>query len=157
MHATHEYMTARMWLPHLSLSLCLSYSSPFLSVCFHTCRMVPHKTARGVAALERMKVFEGVPAPYDKVKRMVVPDALQPLRLQKGHKFCELGDLSTSVSVVWSCGFLLVVCACACQCVCCSHHTCRGAKFLVSWATCPALCIFRAVSSALWSMFRKGA
>jgi len=60
--------------------------------------MVPHKTARGVAALERMKVFEGVPAPYDKVKRMVVPDALQPLRLQKGHKCCALGDLSTSVS-----------------------------------------------------------
>ncbi|KAF5831881.1 ribosomal protein L13a component of cytosolic 80S ribosome and 60S large subunit [Dunaliella salina] len=59
--------------------------------------MVPHKTARGEAALERMKVFEGVPAPYDKVKRMVVPDALQPLRLQKGHKFCQLGDLSTSV------------------------------------------------------------
>jgi hypothetical protein len=62
--------------------------------------MVPHKTPRGVAALERMKVFEGVPTPYDKVKRMVVPDALQPLRLQKGHKFCELGDLSASVSAM---------------------------------------------------------
>lgn len=59
--------------------------------------MVPHKTARGAAALERMKVFEGVPTPYDKVKRMVVPDALQALRLQKGHRFCQLGDLSTTV------------------------------------------------------------
>merc|ERR1711939_185878 len=28
--------------------------------------MVPHKTARGKAAMERLKVFEGVPAPYDK-------------------------------------------------------------------------------------------
>merc|ERR1711977_350570 len=35
--------------------------------------MVPHKTARGKAAMERLKVFEGVPAPYDKKKRMVVP------------------------------------------------------------------------------------
>lgn len=60
--------------------------------------MVPHKTARGQAAMERMKCFEGVPAPYDKVKRMVVPDALQPLRLQQGHKFCQLGTLSTYVS-----------------------------------------------------------
>ena len=61
-------------------------------------RMVPHKTKRGAAALERMKVFEGVPPPYDKVKRLVVPDALKVLRLQHGHRFCKLGDLSASVS-----------------------------------------------------------
>ncbi|KAL6745975.1 ribosomal protein L13a component of cytosolic 80S ribosome and 60S large subunit [Haematococcus lacustris] len=59
--------------------------------------MVPHKTKRGAAALERMKVFEGVPAPYDKVKRMVVPEALHVLRLQHGHRFCKLGDLAASV------------------------------------------------------------
>lgn len=35
--------------------------------------MIPHKTARGAAALERLKVFEGVPPPYDKQKKMVVP------------------------------------------------------------------------------------
>ena len=29
--------------------------------------MIPHKTPRGAAALERMKSFEGIPAPYDKV------------------------------------------------------------------------------------------
>lgn len=39
--------------------------------------MVPHKTARGAAALDRLKVFEGIPAPYDKLKRVVVPDALR--------------------------------------------------------------------------------
>lgn len=74
------------------------------------CSMVPHKTKRGDAALERMKVFEGVPTPYDRVKRMVVPDALQVLRLQHGHRFCKLGDLATSVSV----GFLLSLSTCVC-------------------------------------------
>jgi large subunit ribosomal protein L13Ae len=39
--------------------------------------MIPHKTKRGVAALERLKAFEGIPAPYDKMKRMVIPDALK--------------------------------------------------------------------------------
>lgn len=63
------------------------------------CSMVPHKTKRGAAALDRMKAFEGVPPPYDKVKRMVVPDALQVLRLQHGHRFCRLGDLASSVRV----------------------------------------------------------
>jgi len=59
--------------------------------------MVPHKTKRGAAALERLKVFEGVPPPFDKVKRLVVPDALQVLRLQHGHRFCKLGQLAQSV------------------------------------------------------------
>eukprot|EP00882_Tetradesmus_deserticola_P016961 GHRQ01018146.1.p2 GENE.GHRQ01018146.1~~GHRQ01018146.1.p2 ORF type:complete len:101 (-),score=53.95 GHRQ01018146.1:215-517(-) len=59
--------------------------------------MVPHKTARGAAALERLKCFEGVPPPYDRVKRLVVPDALQVLRLQHGHRFCKLGALAQSV------------------------------------------------------------
>lgn len=59
--------------------------------------MIPHKTPRGAAALDRLKAFEGVPHPYDKVKRMVIPDALRVLRLQHGHKFCKLGDLASSV------------------------------------------------------------
>ena len=89
--------------------------------------MIPHKTKRGAAALARMKVFEGVPPPYDKVKRMVIPDALKfvpftlfssffivsqtflllcnnhsffyfrVLRLQAGHKYCLLGRLSSEV------------------------------------------------------------
>lgn len=62
--------------------------------------MVPHKTKRGAVALDRMKTFEGVPPPYDKIKRMVIPDALKVLRLQHGHKYCKLGDLSNSVSPV---------------------------------------------------------
>lgn len=39
--------------------------------------MIPHKTKRGANALARLKVFEGVPTPYDKIKRMVIPDALK--------------------------------------------------------------------------------
>ena len=59
--------------------------------------MIPHKTARGAAALERLKVFEGVPPPYDKQKKMVVPQALRVLRLQPGRKYCTVGRLSHEV------------------------------------------------------------
>lgn len=31
--------------------------------------MLPHKTKRGQAALERLKVFDGIPPPYDKVMK----------------------------------------------------------------------------------------
>ena len=41
------------------------------------CRMIPHKTKHGAAALARLKAYEGVPPPYDKIKRMVIPDALR--------------------------------------------------------------------------------
>lgn len=59
--------------------------------------MMPHKTARGAAALERLKVFEGVPPPYDKKKRVVVPQALRVLRLRPGRKYCTVGRLSHEV------------------------------------------------------------
>jgi len=52
--------------------------------------MVPHKTARGAAALERLKLYEGVPPPYDRKKRMVVPEALRVLRLKPGRKYCTV-------------------------------------------------------------------
>ena len=55
--------------------------------------MIPHKTARGKAAMERLKTFEGVPAPYDKKKRVVVPQALRVLRLKPGRKYCTVGRL----------------------------------------------------------------
>ncbi|OMH82874.1 60S ribosomal protein L16-B [Zancudomyces culisetae] len=56
--------------------------------------MIPHKTSRGAAALDRLKVFEGIPPPYDKQKRMVIPQALRVLRLKPGRKFTTLGRLS---------------------------------------------------------------
>lgn len=59
--------------------------------------MVPHKTARGAAALQRIKLFEGMPAPYDKKKKVVVPQALRVLRLKPGRKFCTIKRLSHEV------------------------------------------------------------
>lgn len=48
------------------------------------------QTARGAAALERLKVFEGVPPPYDRKKKVVVPSALRVLRLKPGRKYCTI-------------------------------------------------------------------
>jgi len=59
--------------------------------------MIPHKTERGKAALDRLKVFEGCPHPFDKMKKQVIPAALRVLRLKPGRKFCRLGDLSSQV------------------------------------------------------------
>jgi len=55
--------------------------------------MIPHKTERGAKALERLKVFEGIPPPYDHKKRMVVPQALRVLRLKPGRKYTTVGRL----------------------------------------------------------------
>jgi len=59
--------------------------------------MLPHKLHRGKEALERLKVFEGIPPPYDKMKRLVVPSALRVLRLKPRRKYCRLGRLSHEV------------------------------------------------------------
>mmetsp|Transcript_8080 Transcript_8080/g.20588 ORF Transcript_8080/g.20588 Transcript_8080/m.20588 type:complete len:201 (-) Transcript_8080:75-677(-) len=56
--------------------------------------MVPHKTARGEAALCRLKVYEGIPHPYDVMKRVVIPSALRVLCLRPGRKFTVLGELA---------------------------------------------------------------
>jgi len=58
--------------------------------------MIPHKLARGKAAMSRLKVVDGVPAPYDKVKRVVIPDALRVTRLKPSRDFCVIGDLATA-------------------------------------------------------------
>ena len=59
--------------------------------------MVPHKTARGANALSRLRVYDGLPAPYDTKKRQVVPDALKMLRLKNHRKFTVLGELCAQV------------------------------------------------------------
>lgn len=46
----------------------------------------------------RLQVFEGVPAPYDKMKRMVVPAALRLTHLKPGRDFAHLGRLCHEVS-----------------------------------------------------------
>merc|ERR1712141_13737 len=59
--------------------------------------MLPHKLKRGKEALDRMKRFEGIPAPYDRKQRMVIPAALKVLRLKPRRKFCTVGRLSHEV------------------------------------------------------------
>jgi large subunit ribosomal protein L13Ae len=59
--------------------------------------MLPHKLNRGKEALERLKVFEGIPPPYDKQKRLVVPSALRVLRLKPRRKYCALNRISHEV------------------------------------------------------------
>ncbi|VDL11679.1 unnamed protein product [Hymenolepis diminuta] len=59
--------------------------------------MLPHKLYRGKTALAKLKCFEGVPPPYDKKKRVVVPSALRVLRLKQRRKFCTLSRLSSEV------------------------------------------------------------
>merc|ERR1711879_93612 len=56
-----------------------------------------HKTERGKDALKRLQTFEGVPPPYDKKKKMVIPSALKVLRLKAGRRYCSLGRLGHEV------------------------------------------------------------
>uniref|UniRef100_A0A2K5PN00 Large ribosomal subunit protein uL13 n=1 Tax=Cebus imitator TaxID=2715852 RepID=A0A2K5PN00_CEBIM len=53
--------------------------------------VLPHKTARGQAALDRLRVSDGFPPPYDKKKRVVLPAALRVVRLKPTRKFAYLG------------------------------------------------------------------
>ena len=59
--------------------------------------MVHQKTARGQAAIGRLSTFEGIPHPYDKMKRKVIPAALRVLRLKPGRHYCKMGDLANNV------------------------------------------------------------
>jgi len=59
--------------------------------------MVPRKDVRGECALDRFKVFDGIPSPYDSKKRQVVPDALKIVRLKPFRPFCVLGELASQV------------------------------------------------------------
>ncbi|KAG8180092.1 hypothetical protein JTE90_027872 [Oedothorax gibbosus] len=59
--------------------------------------MLPHKIERGNAALKRLLAYEGIPPPFDKKKRMVVPSALRVLKLHPRRKYCTVGRLSHEV------------------------------------------------------------
>ncbi|KCV72728.1 50S ribosomal protein L13Ae [Fonticula alba] len=69
--------------------------------------MLPHKTPRGAAALDRLMVFEGIPPAYDRTKRVVVPDALAKLRLRPDRKTTNLGELASKVG--WKYGAVVSV------------------------------------------------
>lgn len=73
------------------------FKSPAMII-FRTIRgMIHQKSPRGQAALKRLSCFEGIPAPYDKMQRVVVPAALKVLRLKPQRDFTVVGDLSNSV------------------------------------------------------------
>lgn len=59
--------------------------------------MLPHKLKRGDDALMRLRCHEGVPPPYDKVRRKIAPPALRILKLSPGRDYCVLGRLSQEV------------------------------------------------------------
>merc|ERR1712048_539713 len=59
--------------------------------------MIPHKTPRGQKALTLLSTFEGIPPPFDKKKRMVIPTALKVLRLKPGRDFTVIRDLAHSI------------------------------------------------------------
>ena len=78
------------------------YRSPS-KILWRTIRgMIPHKTTRGEKALARLKVFEGCPPPYDKKKKVIVPEAFRITRLRPGRRYCVLGDLSKKVGWKYS-------------------------------------------------------
>lgn len=79
---------------------CWHYRAPSMMLKKAVQGMVPRKTPRGAAALERLKVFDGVPHPYDTVKKMVVPEALKVVKFDPTKKTTILGELASIVG--WS-------------------------------------------------------
>lgn len=73
------------------------YKSPALMV-WRTIRgMVHQKTARGQEALSRLSTFDGIPSPYDKQTRVVVPAALRSIRIKPGRNYTIMGVLANSI------------------------------------------------------------
>ncbi|CAK9055018.1 unnamed protein product [Durusdinium trenchii] len=52
--------------------------------------MVPHKTARGAAALDKLKTFEGIPHPYDRKKSVSCPAASRSCACARSAAFAAL-------------------------------------------------------------------
>merc|ERR1711977_577263 len=55
--------------------------------------MLPHTFFKGSAAFQRIKAVEGIPEPFDQLKKMV-PDALRVTRLRPGRKYTHVGTLA---------------------------------------------------------------
>ena len=73
----------------------LARSHIFLAHCVR--HAAPHETERGQAALEHLKVLGGIPPPYGKKKRMVVPVTRKVVWLKPTRKFAYLGRLAHEV------------------------------------------------------------
>lgn len=55
--------------------------------------MINYKTAKGAAALARLKCYEGCPLSMNCKKKMVIPDALKAARLAPRARYCVLGQM----------------------------------------------------------------
>ncbi|OIR56788.1 MAG: 60S ribosomal protein L13A [Amphiamblys sp. WSBS2006] len=58
--------------------------------------MVPHKTARGEASMERLKTFDGIPAEFSTVSCAIVPEAHRTHAIKRGYVTVELGKVAAS-------------------------------------------------------------
>ena len=59
--------------------------------------MIPRKTKRGVEALKRLAIFNGIPPKFERKKRMCIPGALRVLKNGPHRKFTVLGDLAEHI------------------------------------------------------------
>ncbi|ABW97881.1 rpl13A (nucleomorph) [Hemiselmis andersenii] len=73
--------------------------------------MLPHKTKKGTSALMKLKVFEGLPEPFNRMKKFIIPSALRVSRLLTGRKYSILGEIANQIgwtrkniidSIVWN-------------------------------------------------------
>mmetsp|Transcript_41153 Transcript_41153/g.63411 ORF Transcript_41153/g.63411 Transcript_41153/m.63411 type:complete len:156 (-) Transcript_41153:1741-2208(-) len=62
--------------------------------------MLPHKIKKGTDALKRLRIYEGIPLAFWKMKKMVVPNALRILKLAPGRKYSRLGDIANEIGWV---------------------------------------------------------
>jgi large subunit ribosomal protein L13Ae len=59
--------------------------------------MLPHKTKRGTAALMNLRVYEGIPFPFNRMKKFIVPVAFRIAKLSPGHKYSVLGEIASQI------------------------------------------------------------
>merc|ERR1712106_42648 len=56
--------------------------------------MLPHKTDRGQLAFSNLKASEGIPSPYDKVRRALMPSCYREIKLKPNRKYAPVGRLA---------------------------------------------------------------
>merc|ERR1711957_63445 len=56
--------------------------------------MLPHKSKRGQLAFNSLKAFEGIPTPYDKCKRVIVPSCFKEIKIKPNRKYASVGRLA---------------------------------------------------------------
>lgn len=56
--------------------------------------MIPYKTSKGAAAMNRLKCFDGCPVSCNCLKKMVIPDALKAAKLTPRCKYTVLGNVA---------------------------------------------------------------